>query len=349
MLFYATALTNRKTKSTASYLKASSLQSVKVLAILLGLITCYLPTLKAQIIYGTYDFTSFAAGTLHAQSTATSASWDIPVSSTNNAPSGLTAVVEGDGTGGSIRIINSALSSDIFLTFNRTGTTTAISKAILKSSAGGEFKLSSIELAPNNANSQTLTVIAMRNGVQVGNAITEVFAGTPIASRNIDLSSNVDFATIDAIEISTTELVGLRIDDIVIQPAAALPVVFGNISATANDGILNIEWSTESEVNNDHFDIELSPDGKNFIKLTSVESKAHNGNSDQKVEYNFKIEKSKAISLISGSLALALVCFGFRFKRKTNLFVLSMFVFGAIACTKRNASIDEHAKKYLFV
>lgn len=52
------------------------------------------------------------------------------------------------------------------------------------------------------------------------------------------------------------------------------PVQFGTIQALlAKEGLI-VNWQTLSEVNNHHFDIEVSVDGKHFTKVATVLSKA---------------------------------------------------------------------------
>src|SRR5690606_13813905 len=55
---------------------------------------------------------------------------------------------------------------------------------------------------------------------------------------------------------------------------ATLPVNFGDITAVFKDGRLQVNWSTITEINNSHFEIEASVDGKTFSKLGEVNSLA---------------------------------------------------------------------------
>jgi uncharacterized repeat protein (TIGR01451 family) len=69
------------------------------------------------------------------------------------------------------------------------------------------------------------------------------------------------------------------------------PVEFIHFTAShaGNDALLN--WSTASENNNDHFDVERSPDGIHYQKIASVKGK---GNSNSISEYSFKDENIPA-------------------------------------------------------
>jgi hypothetical protein len=70
-----------------------------------------------------------------------------------------------------------------------------------------------------------------------------------------------------------------------------LPVVYKSIVATSNkcDGNL-LEWITSSEVNNSHFDVEASRDGKTFITLGTVKG----ANKNTGASYSFVDETSYA-------------------------------------------------------
>lgn len=75
--------------------------------------------------------------------------------------------------------------------------------------------------------------------------------------------------------------------------ASVLPIELGDFIARAEntDGIL--EWTTISEQNNSHFEIERSKDGVNFEFVSVVNSKAIGGNSDVQLDYMY-IDKDAA-------------------------------------------------------
>lgn len=88
--------------------------------------------------------------------------------------------------------------------------------------------------------------------------------------------------------------------------STALPVRFGVISAAVRNGRLLVNWSTESEVNNNHFDIELSADGKQFTTVATVASKAVNGSSNTVLTYQYSTSVSQLMSFL-GAAAFALL------------------------------------------
>jgi len=74
-----------------------------------------------------------------------------------------------------------------------------------------------------------------------------------------------------------------RVDNIVVTPADffedwilvdrtnPLPVELTNFEANCNNGVVQLNWVTESEINNDYFVVEKSYDAINFFELTTVQ------------------------------------------------------------------------------
>jgi hypothetical protein len=66
----------------------------------------------------------------------------------------------------------------------------------------------------------------------------------------------------------------------------ALPVSWGPLSVTEfNQSTINLEWSTLTEINNSHFEVQLSRDGVNWDVSQTVESEAAGGNSVVRLDY----------------------------------------------------------------
>lgn len=66
--------------------------------------------------------------------------------------------------------------------------------------------------------------------------------------------------------------------------SSALPVEFGNFTATSDDRSIDLEWSTLGEINNEGFEIERSVDGSNFEKIAFERG---NGTTNNSMQYNF--------------------------------------------------------------
>ena len=61
-----------------------------------------------------------------------------------------------------------------------------------------------------------------------------------------------------------------------------LPVTLCDFKAWSSNSATKLSWATASEINNDYFTVERSPDGKNFSPVTKVKGC---GNSETKKEY----------------------------------------------------------------
>jgi hypothetical protein len=71
-----------------------------------------------------------------------------------------------------------------------------------------------------------------------------------------------------------------------VRVVAPLPVELTSFTASLKGSIVNLEWSTASEKNNSHFEIEMSKGSlNNFRKIDSVKSKV--SNSSTKTQYSF--------------------------------------------------------------
>ncbi|GEM_PF-7009290 len=95
------------------------------------------------------------------------------------------------------------------------------------------------------------------------------------------------------------------ISDITATVPDVLPVSFGLVNASADDARLSVDWTTLSETNNSHFEIEASHDGKEFIKIGQVQSLTVSGNSDWLLNYRFTKDAAS-----SGFLGLSIVILG---------------------------------------
>lgn len=64
----------------------------------------------------------------------------------------------------------------------------------------------------------------------------------------------------------------------------ALPVELSEFTATANSGIVDLEWTTLSEINNDYFVVQRSIDQENWMDIGTVDG---NGTTSDKSYYSF--------------------------------------------------------------
>lgn len=62
-----------------------------------------------------------------------------------------------------------------------------------------------------------------------------------------------------------------------------LPVELSSFNAEEKDNLVHLNWTTTTEKNNSHFEIERSSDGFNFEKINEIKGR---GNSQEKIQYN---------------------------------------------------------------
>ena len=149
-----------------------------------------------------------------------------------------------------------------------------------------------------------------------------------------DGANSPDFTAASTLEYGQTEDFWVQIDD-------ALSVSFGKVNALFKASTLSINWDTELEHNNDHFLVEGSKDGTNFFTLTTVASKAAEGNSSSTIHYSIHFDSNNG-TLASGVsfILLAILILGFTVKNRKKLAVLTTVCFlFFIACNKQDSQM----------
>ncbi len=79
----------------------------------------------------------------------------------------------------------------------------------------------------------------------------------------------------------------LLVDAISVEDEGVLPVTFINLSGETNGKQNLLHWTTATEENNIGFEVQRSIDGNNFSKARFLNTKAINGNSSLKLNYDF--------------------------------------------------------------
>ncbi|HTG55945.1 MAG TPA: hypothetical protein VL943_06755, partial [Niabella sp.] len=147
---------------------------------------------------------------------------------------------------------------------------------------------------------------------------------------------------------STTNAVNVGISN----DPAVLPVTFGAISAKLTGNNLVLSWVTESERNNDHFEIEASTDGVHFTSIGTVKSEAENGNSDKAIQYHFtKGFSAESLAVVLGIALLLTGGLGAFKSRKFRTQFLSVVAGGLLlfsfGCKKAYDSTDTNGKVFI--
>ncbi len=128
-----------------------------------------------------------------------------------------------------------------------------------------------------------------------------------------------------------------------------LPVIFGSIAARLQGGSLWVDFTSEKETNNHHYEIEASTDGKTFKKIGELCSQAPDGNSDTPLSYTFKTSVSAIMGAagIAGVVLLALAAgAGSRRRRLLPAAIVAISLCVAAACVKHSReSMAHHSPK----
>jgi|GEM_PF-5704779 len=118
-----------------------------------------------------------------------------------------------------------------------------------------------------------------------------------------------------------------------LQYSQSLPVTFENVSAViGQNGMLTVNWTTLMENQNDHFEIEVSTDGREFVVAGILRSQTADGNSSKPLNYTF----ARAITDIGGLMlttGLLISLAGFGCKRGRRLLVPGLLLTGFILIT----------------
>ena len=90
--------------------------------------------------------------------------------------------------------------------------------------------------------------------------------------------------------INTSETVGgldiLAVLGIAME-TSVLPVELSSFSATKKENKVALEWTTATEMNSRGYKVERSANGKDWMEIGFVQSKAPEGNSTEKLQYSF--------------------------------------------------------------
>jgi hypothetical protein len=123
----------------------------------------------------------------------------------------------------------------------------------------------------------------------------------------------------------------------VYESAQAMPVLWGAVNAAIHNQQLAVSWTTLSETNNDHFEIEASTNGKDFTKIANIESKASNGNSSTTINYAITADIN-GIAAIAGWSVLSCLALAMpiRNKKVKGLLLLIMCSSILYSCAKNS-------------
>jgi hypothetical protein len=247
-------------------MKLISRKKFSCTSILVTVLVCVSAMLCAQPAAGTYDWKDYSNAIRATSSDTTPAMWTIG--------NGFTAVAQGNGTGGAIRVIIDTSLRTSALRFDKIGVSPVISDAVLKSTDGSPFELKQFSFWPTSGSiSGTVTITAKRNGIVLDSVTARYSASTPVTKIPVDVSSNKNFHNIDEV-VFTGFGPGMLLDDIVIDTAVTiLPADLLSFDVSqASSGVL-LQWSIAAQKDNNNFTIERSHDGSSFTAIVSLPEK----------------------------------------------------------------------------
>jgi len=133
----------------------------------------------------------------------------------------------------------------------------------------------------------------------------------------------------------SARVIGANIEIGAFENQNALPVHFGKLSASIKNNLLYVNWTTETESNNDHFLIQVSEDGISWHTIQTIQSKAEVGNSSVAISYSTSIPIQSAFA--AAMVLLALGVFGTNKKQRICILFCSLLLsILFISCQKRD-------------
>ncbi|MCH5599624.1 DUF5123 domain-containing protein [Niabella ginsengisoli] len=240
--------------------------------------------------------------------------------------------------------VNNTIQNSILWTDDNTGNVMSLSNGT-----------ATINIANSILNATYQGTATLSNVLNSDPLFTNPGAGDFSLQQGSPAINNGDDSFYDESNMGNTDQLGgnrtlnANIDIGAYEYTGALPVHFGAINATFSNNILLLNWSTLTESNNDHFEIEISADGKHFSKLAIVQSKSLNGNSSTLLEYHHQTGLSGALPSL-GISSLALLGFLIPTGKRRRLFAITFVIAGAlfISCSKNDSS-PINANQYIYL
>ncbi len=126
-----------------------------------------------------------------------------------------------------------------------------------------------------------------------------------------------------------------------------LPVTLTSFTAKSDEiNKIVVNWSTSSEANNSYFEVLISKDGHNFVKIGQVQGV---GNSNTTQHYQFVIHNIASITLTGSLPFLLFLLIPSVRNRKLRVYFYVFFAFMIISCAKNKdqENLTELKKYYI--
>ncbi len=212
--------------------------------------------------------------------------------------------------------------------------------------------VNSLKLPTNSSDNTNKANLLIEKRSGTGNANGDFYsypgAGSNINPTDADIVWNADALRWE-VSFNVTGFSGFWVK----TQATVLPVTFGSLSAVVQNDQLRVNWSTQTESNNDHFLVQASADGEGWHTISTIQSKALNGHSSNELKYEYS---TPITSLALGASLLGLLLLGFSKNRpRTSVNRLKVASFGIlflvvtmISCQKtENFKTDSNSKIFI--
>lgn len=201
------------------------------------------------------------------------------------------------------------------------------------------------------SSSPTTNVSVFNSGIVTGGTVGDISNGTLVTPNYkfdvVNGTFNATWGNVPASDTLTLEYCPNCSNTYI------TPVSFGLITANIKNNILNINWITQTEENNHHFDIEISKDGNNWKTIGKINSAALNGNSDIELKYEYHQSLTDVEALLSISALFGLFTLGLGYGKNKYLNILLIcfvFLLGITSgCNKTKGSLEVETNTKIWV
>ncbi len=139
----------------------------------------------------------------------------------------------------------------------------------------GYYRFNNVPVPANGSK----TFIVGFNNIPPNYAYTNLVAdneGNLVSSKSDTISGRTRPFTLSAGEVRNDIDGGIKN-----APGVILPLIINQFNGNYSDGLIQLGWSTYSEINVDHFDVERSTDGINFRQTSRVTAESGQLNSNK--------------------------------------------------------------------
>jgi len=137
---------------------------------------------------------------------------------------------------------------------------------------------------------------------------------------------------------------GYELEDVAITYNSCLPITLNDFNASQVNGNIEVNFTTGMESNVDHFEIQASQDGANWVTVKNIASKGVDGNSLTPLTYQVDVPVASFFAIVAKagfSLVALLLITGVAVGRNKRIGMVATFalLLTVVACTKTNTEV----------